>query len=320
MSTQAKSKNLVTAGSAGTKWKNFLKVIKRDKWLYIFVAPALIYLLVFKYIPMLGTVIAFKDYSIGKGIMGSDWVGLDNFIRLFSTPNFYTILRNTIGLSLLNIIFGFPAPIILSILINEVYHKTYKKTIQTILYIPHFVSWVILGGIVIQLTSMDGLISVGLSKLFGMEPVSFISKPIPWIIIYVASGVWQSVGWNTVIYLAAITNVDGQLYEAAKIDGANKFQQIMHVTMPCISGTVVTLLILRMGSVLTVGFEQIYMLQNSAVFDVADVISTYEYRVGLMDRQYSLTTALGLFRGLVGFILVMTTNIIAKKLGEDGIW
>ncbi|MDY5626731.1 MAG: ABC transporter permease subunit [Clostridia bacterium] len=296
------------------------KCIRRDIWLYVFLAPAIIYLIIFKYAPMLGMVIGFKDYSIGKGILGSEWVGFDNFIRLFKTPNFFTILRNTIGLNVLNLVFGFPAPIILSILINEVNCKAYKRTVQTILYVPHFVSWVILGGIIIQLTSINGPISVGLSKLFGMAPKSFISDPASWIVIYIISGIWQSVGWGTIIYLAAITNVDSQLYEAARIDGANKFQQIINVTLPCISSTVVTMLILRMGSMLSVGFEQIYMLQNSAVFDVSDVISTYEYRVGLEQRQYSLTTALGFFKGVVGLILVFGTNTIAKKLGEGGLW
>lgn len=223
-------------------------------------------------------------------------------------------------LSLLNIIFGFPAPIILSLLINEVRHKWYKRGIQTIMYIPHFVSWVILGGIVIQLFSMEGPISMMMHNMFGIEPTSYISHTGSWIAIYVASGIWKEVGWNTVIYLAAISSVDAELYEAAKIDGANKFRQMIHVTIPCIASTIVTLLILRMGSILAVGFEQIYMLQNPAVNDVADVISTYEYRVGLEQRQYSLTTALGLFKGVVGLILVLGTNYIAKKLGEDGIW
>ena len=300
--------------------ESVIKSVRRDIWLYVFLAPALIYLLVFKYAPMLGMVIGFKDYSIGKGILGSKWVGFDNFVRLFKTPNFFTILRNTIGLNILSLVFGFPAPIILSILINEVNCKAYKKTVQTILYIPHFVSWVILGGIVIQLTSMNGPISIILSKLFGMAPKSFITDPVSWVIIYISSGIWQGVGWGTIIYLAAITNVDAQLYEAAKIDGANKFQQIINVTIPCISGTIVTMLILRMGSMLSVGFEQIYMLQNSAVFDVSDVISTYEYRVGLEQRQYSITTALSFFKGVVGLILVFGTNSIAKKLGEGGLW
>ena len=299
---------------------DILKALRRDFWLYVFLAPAVIYLIIFKYLPMLGMVIGFKDYSIGRGIWGSEWVGFDNFIRLFKTPNFFTILRNTIGLNILNLVFGFPAPIILSLLINEVHHKFYKRTVQTVLYVPHFVSWVILGGIVIQITSMNGPISVAMQRLFGTQPISFISDPVSWVVIYVISGIWQSAGWGTIIYLAAITGVDAQLYEAARIDGANKFQQTIYVTIPCIMGTIVTLLILRMGSMLSVGFEQIYMLQNSAVFDVSDVISTYEYRVGLEQRQYSLTTALGFFKGVVGLILVFGTNSIAKKLGEGGLW
>ena len=299
---------------------DILKALRRDFWLYVFLAPAVIYLIIFKYLPMLGMVIGFKDYSIGRGIWGSEWVGFDNFIRLFKTPNFFTILRNTIGLNILNLVFGFPAPIILSLLINEVHHKFYKRTVQTVLYVPHFVSWVILGGIVIQITSMNGPIRVTMQRLFGTEPISFISDPVSWVVIYVISGIWQSAGWGTIIYLAAITGVDAQLYEAARIDGANKFQQTIYVTIPCIMGTIVTLLILRMGSMLSVGFEQIYMLQNSAVFDVSDVISTYEYRVGLEQRQYSLTAALGFFKGVVGLILVFGTNSIAKKLGEGGLW
>ena len=299
---------------------DILKALRRDFWLYVFLAPAVIYLIIFKYLPMLGMVIGFKDYSIGRGIWGSEWVGFDNFIRLFKTPNFFTILRNTIGLNILNLVFGFPAPIILSLLINEVHHKFYKRTVQTVLYVPHFVSWVILGGIVIQITSMNGPISVAMQRLFGTEPISFISDPVSWVVIYVISGIWQSAGWGTIIYLAAITGVDAQLYEAARIDGANKFQQTIYVTIPCIMGTIVTLIILRMGSMLSVGFEQIYMFQNSAVFDVSDVISTYEYRVGLEQRQYSLTTALGFFKGVVGLILVFGTNSIAKKLGEGGLW
>ena len=318
MRNKHRTKKEPTVRALGSE--SVMKCIRRDIWLYVFLAPALIYLLIFKYAPMLGMVIGFKYYSIGKGILGSEWVGFDNFVRLFKTPNFFTILRNTIGLNILSLVFGFPAPIILSILINEVNCKSYKKTVQTILYIPHFVSWVILGGIIIQLTSMNGPISIILSNLFGMAPKSFITDPFSWVVIYIASGIWQGVGWGTIIYLAAITNVDAQLYEAAKIDGANKFQQIINVTIPCISGTIVTMLILRMGSMLSVGFEQIYMLQNSAVFDVSDVISTYEYRVGLEQRQYSITTALSFFKGVVGLILVFGTNSIAKKLGEGGLW
>ena len=297
------------------------KNIYRDRWLYIMFLPVFIYFIVFKYVPMLGTVIAFKDYKIAKGILASDWVGLYHFKRLFSSPNFYIILRNTLMLNLLNLIFGFPAPIILSILINEVLHNTYKRTVQTVLYVPHFISWVILGGMIIQLFAIDGPINGMLSSLIpGYKNISFMGNNNLWIVVYVISGIWQSAGWGTVIYLAAITNVDQQLYEAAKIDGANKFQQIINVTLPCIAGTIAVLLIMRVGSILTVGFEQIYMLQNKGVLEVSDVISTYEYRVGLQDRQYSYTTALGLFKGIIGLLLVLGTNKITTMLGEEGIW
>ena len=295
--------------------------IYRDRALYIMFLPVFIYFVLFKYIPMLGTVIAFKDYKIAYGILGSQWVGLRHFMRLFSSPNFYTILKNTLVLNLLNLIVGFPAPIILSILINEVYHNLYKRTVQTVLYVPHFISWVILGGIVIQLFALEGPVNVVLGKLVpGYSSISFLGQPVSWVVVYVLSGVWQSAGWGTVLYLAAITNVDEQLYEAARLDGAGKFQQVVNVTLPCISGTIVVLLIMRMGQMLNVGFEQIYMLQNKGVLNVSDVISTYEYRVGLEDRQYSYTTALGLFKGLIGFVLVFVTNKIATGLGEEGLW
>ena len=297
------------------------KKIYKDRVLYVMFLPVFIYFVVFKYIPMLGTVIAFKDYKIAYGILGSEWVGFRHFARLFSSPNFYTILKNTLILNLLNLIVGFPAPIILSILINEVYHKLYKRAVQTVLYVPHFISWVILGGIVIQLFALDGPVNAIFGKLIpGYSAISFLGQPVSWVVVYVLSGVWQSAGWGTVLYLAAITNVDEQLYEAARLDGAGKFQQVINVTLPCISGTIVVLLIMRMGQMLNVGFEQIYMLQNKGVLDVSDVISTYEYRVGLEDRQYSYTTALGLFKGLIGFVLVFITNKIATGLGEEGLW
>lgn len=302
-------------------YKKLGRNIYRDRWLYAMFLPVLVYFIIFKYVPMLGTVIAFKDYKIGKGIIGSEWVGLYHFKRLFSSPNFYTILRNTLMLNLLNLVFGFPAPIILSVLINEVLHKTYKRTVQTVLYVPHFISWVILGGMIIQIFALDGPVNNILATIIpNYKNISFMGTNKHWIAVYVLSGIWQSAGWGTVIYLAAITNVDQQLYEAARIDGANKFQQIFNVTLPCIAGTIAVMLIMRVGSILTVGFEQIYMLQNKGVLEVSDVISTYEYRVGLQDRQYSYTTALGLFKGIIGLILVMGTNKITTMLGEEGIW
>ena len=304
-----------------TNFEYMKKSIWRDRWLYVMFSAVFLYFVIFKYIPMLGTVIAFKDYNIGKGIFESEWVGLHHFKRLFTSPNFYKILRNTLRLNLLNLFFGFPVPIILAVLINEVNNIAYKRTVQTVLYIPHFISWVVLGGMIIQLFSIDGPINMFLEKIIPYYTAkSFMGENSSWVVIYVLSGIWQSAGWGTIIYLAAITNVDAQLYEAAKIDGANKFQQILHITLPCIAGTIAVLLIMKVGTMLTVGFEHIYVLQNKGVLEVSDVISTYEYRVGLEGRQYSYTTALGLFKGVIGLVLVMGTNYLTEKLGEEGIW
>ena len=294
----------------------------RDKYLYIMLLLPLLYLIIFKYLPMLGLQIAFKDYKIHDGMWGSTWVGMKHFARLFRSPDFYSTLSNTIVLSFMNILFGFPMPIVLAILLNEVMCMPFKRVTQSLLYMPHFISWIVLGGIITSLLSPSSGVINAFIKSLGNEPIYFMGDTGWWRVVYVLSGIWKEAGWGTIIYLAAITGINGELYEAARIDGANKFRQIWHITLPGIRPTIGILLIMRMGQVLQIGFEQIYSLQNDMVLSVSDVISTYEYRIGLLSMQYSYTTALGLFKGVVGLIFVVSTNYIVNKLsdGESGLW
>ncbi|MCU6711853.1 ABC transporter permease subunit [Paenibacillus sp. J5C_2022] len=298
-------------------WKH----IRRDRYLYLFLLPVIAYYLIFKYLPLSGEIIAFKDYKINKGFLGSEWVGLKYYKELFASSEFYLVLKNTLLLNLYGLVFGFPAPIALALLLNEVRHNLYKRTIQSILYIPHFISWVILSGMVIAVLSPStGIVNFLLNRVFGIEPTYFMISPFWWPIVYVLSGIWQGAGWGTILYLAAMSNIDPQLYEAARIDGARKLRQIWHITLPGIRSIIALLLILNVGHFLSIGFEHVYAMQNDLVLDVAEVISTYVYKQGILSMNYSYTTALGLFQSLVGFILVMTVNKIVKALGEQGIW
>jgi putative aldouronate transport system permease protein len=294
--------------------------MRRDRWLYIFLLLPLAFYIVFKYIPMYGAVIAFKDFKIGLGIGGSKWVGLQQFSRLFRTPDFFKILKNTLLLNVYALVFGFPVPILLAILLNEVRSPLFKRLNQSILYLPHFISWVVLAGIFIQMLSPStGVVNLIL-KALGFTPVYFMASKFWWPVMFVVSGIWQGAGWGSIIYLAAVSAIDPELYEAARIDGAGKFGQIWHITLPGIKATIAIMLILRMGSMMDVGFEHIYNLQNSAVYDVADVISTYVYRVGIMGAQYSYTTAIGLFQSVISLVLVVTTNKITRMMGENSLW
>lgn len=302
------------------RWKRLWKDIKAAKYLYMLIIPIMIYILIFRYGPMYGVVIAFKDYRIGDGIWGSVWVGLKHFKRLFNSYDFYQILRNSLLLNVYSVVFQFPVPIILALMLNEAKNRYFKRTVQSILYLPHFLSWVILGGIVIQMVSPSTGIVNTIIKAFGGEPIYFMSSKIWWLIIYIVSGIWKEAGWGTIIYLAAISNVDAQLYEAAYIDGANKWDQTWHITLPAIKPTIVILLIMRMGSMISVGFDQIYILSNDYVREVSEVFATYTYRMGIQNVQYSYTSAIGLFQSVVNFIMLVGTNFLAHKMGEQGIW
>jgi putative aldouronate transport system permease protein len=269
---------------------------------------------------MYGATIAFKDYRIGLGFWGSKWTGFRNFERLFNSSGFYTIFRNTLLLNLYSLLFGFPVPIIIALLLNEIQSTFYKRAIQNILYLPHFISWVVLGGIFVQILSPStGVVNLIL-KALGITPVYFMISNFWWPIMFVVSGIWQSAGWGSIIYLAAISGIDPQLYEAARIDGAGKLSQVWHITLPGIKSTIAIMLILRLGGMMDIGFEHIYNMMNSAVYSVADVISTYVYRTGILGNQYSYTTAIGLFQSVISLLLVVTANTITRKIGENSLW
>lgn len=282
--------------------------------------PVLAFFLLFSYLPMLGQVVAFKNYVISDGIFGSEWVGLDNFRRLFESDDFPKALSNTIVLSLLRLVFGFFMPIIIALLLNELRIDIYKKGVQTLLYLPHFFSWVILGGIFLIIFSGSGPIN-SLVKLVIDKPIPFLSDDVWFVFILITTGIWQGMGWGSIIYLAALTGISPQLYEAATIDGANRWRQTLSITIPCLIPTMITLFILSMGGILTAGFDQIYNLYNPLVYDVSDIIDTYVLR-RMLDLDMSLATAAGMFKSVVGLIMVMLTNAIAKKLtnGEQGIY
>lgn len=295
--------------------------LKRDRHLYLMLLPVIVFYLLFKYAPMAGEIIAFKDYRLGDGIFGSKWVGFKHFQSLFASLDFWRVLRNTLVLNVYSLVFGFPVPIILALLLNEVRKEGFKKTVQNLLYLPHFISWVVLGGIFIAILSPStGVVNAVLEHVFGVEPIYFMASSAWWPVAYTLSGIWREAGWGTILYLAAMASIDPQLYEAAKIDGANKLRQIWHITLPGIRSTVAILLVLRMGNMMDVGLEQTLILQNQSVLDVADVISTYVYRVGLQNMNYSYTTALGLFQSAVGLILVIGVNRITRLFGERGLW
>lgn len=277
-------------------------------------------LFIFKYVPMFGTIMAFQDFKFSTGFFESKWVGLEHFKRLFTGNNFLIILRNTLLLNAGSVIFGFPIPIILAIFLNEVKSKGFKKISQSIMYLPHFMSWVVLGGILIDMLSPSTGVINTIIKFFGGNPIYFMGKKEWWPAMFIISGIWQGAGWGTIVYLAAITGIDPELYEAARIDGAGKLKQIWYITLPCLKSTIVVMLILRMGSMMDIGFEQVYVLMNPAVRDVAEVISTYVYRVGIEGAQYSYTTAIGLFQSVISCILVFTTNKIARKINGEGLW
>lgn len=284
---------------------------------YVMMLPGVIYLVMFKYIPMLGSVIAFKNYSAYTGIWGSPWCGLDNFKKLFSYPDFYKILRNTIVLGILRTVLTFPIPVILSLMLNELRNQRVKKGIQTIICIPYFLSWVVVGGLVFDICGVGGLFN-NIRSFFGMDTLLVMQKESWFRPIYVLSTIWKESGWGTVVYLAAISSIDPSLYESASIDGASRFQKIRYITFPLLVPTVLTLLLLNIGNFLTLGFDQVYNLYTPMTYSVADIFDTYVFRVGIQQAQYSFATVVGLFQSVVGFIMVITFNKIANKVSEDG--
>ncbi|XNQ64810.1 sugar ABC transporter permease [Alkalihalobacillus sp. 1P02AB] len=282
--------------------------------------PGILFFLIFRYVPMWGVVIAFQDYSVFAGISGSEWVGWKHFERMFQTEEFYRIFSNTLLISLYKLFWGFPAPIIVALMLNELRNMLYKRTIQTVIYMPHFLSWVIVGGIMINILEPSTGIVNHFIQFFGFDPIYFIADDSWFRTVLVTSDLWKSVGWGTILYLAALAGINPQLYEAARVDGANKWQQTWHITLPCLLPTIVILFILQMGNILEVGFEQVFILLNPLVYNVGDVFETYVYRVGVTQGQFSYTTAVGLFKSVIALILVVSANKMAKKLGQNGLW
>ena len=292
---------------------------KLNKYKYLMIIPVLVYLALFAYKPMYGLVIAFKNYKPTRGIERSAWVGFLWFETFFRDIYFWRLLRNTFTLSALTIVFGFPAPILLALMINEVQNTRFKRTVQTITYMPYFISLVVTCSIIKIYCQQNGLFSQ-IAEVFGGQRQNYMINPRAFRPIYVISGIWQNVGWNSIIYLAALSGIDLEQYEAARIDGANRFQQIMHITVPGILPTIMVLFGLRMGSILNVGYEKVILLYTSNTYEVADVFSTYTYRMGLENQQYSLSTAVGLFNTLVNIVFLLLTNWLSRKTTESGLF
>lgn len=295
--------------------------IKAHPWLYIMLLPGLIYLLVFNYLPMYGVVIAFKDFNFVKGIFGSQWIGLKNFKELFASEQFLRVFRNSIEFSLLRLLWSFPMPILLALFLNEVRHAKYKKAIQTVVYIPHFISWVVVASLVINLLEPTGNGAVNaLLGIFGVAPANYLTSSSHFRSIIIIAEIWKGAGWGTIVYLSALSQVDPEIYDAAYIDGANRWQIMRRITFPSITSTVAVMLILRLGGLMNNGFEQIYLLYSPLVYEVADVFETYTYRIGIQGGRYSYSTAVGLFQSVVGFILIMGSNYVSRKLGDSSLF
>lgn len=299
--------------------KGWLQTVRTDWLLYLFLCPGLLYFIIFKYLPMYGVIIAFQDYSPFKGISESDFVGFKHFIRFFEDAEFSTVFRNTLLISLYKLIFGFPVPILLALMLNEVRKAWFKTAAQTLFYIPHFFSWVIFGGIVIQVLSSKGMIN-SLISWFGGDTVLFMTHKEYFRAILVISDIVKESGWSSIIYLAAIAGVNPSLYEAARMDGAKKWHEVWHITLPGIQTTIIILFILQLGNILELGVQQVFMLYNPLVYEVGDIIDTYVYRVGLTEQKYSFATAVGLFQSTVGLILIYLANGLARRLGRGGLW
>ncbi|WP_308167028.1 ABC transporter permease subunit [Acetivibrio sp. MSJd-27] len=300
-------------------WSKIKKDYSKNYIVVYMMIIVVAYYVVFHYLPMYGVTMAFQDFNVSKGIFGSQWVGLKHFKEFFSSIYAWRTIRNTLLLSFYQLLFGFPFPIILALLLNEVRVKWFKKTVQSITYLPHFISVVVVCGMVVEFTSQSGLIN-DIIAMFGGERVSFLLKPEWFRPIYVTTSLWQSVGWDSIIYLAALAGVDPALYEAAYTDGANRFRQFWHVTLPSIAPTIIVLFILNIGKFMSQGAEKVILLYNENVYETADVISSFVYRRGLINADYSFSTAVGLFNSVINLILVVTANTLSRKFSESSLW
>jgi putative aldouronate transport system permease protein len=301
-------------------YKQLLLDLKREKLLYVMLIPGIMFFILFKYLPMLGVVIAFQDYQPFAGIIKSQWVGMKHFERFFTDPSFWMLFKNTFLMAVYNLIFFFPLPLILALMLNEVRVQVFKRVVQTVIYVPHFISWVVVASLsYTMLTTEGGIINEALASL-GANKINFLLSNDWFRTIITSQVIWKETGWGTIIFLAALAGIDTQLYEAAKMDGANRWDQLWHVTIPAIRTTIIILLILRLGSFLDTGFEQIFLMLNSGNRDVGEVFDTYVYTSGLVNGQFSYSTAVGLFKSVVSLILVISANTLSKKMGEEGVY
>lgn len=298
-----------------------LRTIIKDRSFYFILLPGLAYFLLFHYVPMYGIQIAFKDFSFKAGITGSPWIGLENFRNLFAHPDFVVALKNTITISLFKILLGFPAPILLALMINALWNTRVSKVIQSITYLPHFLSWVVIAGILTTMLSPSSGVVNHLLGYFGIGPINFMGDVSYFQGVIVLSDIWKEVGWGSIVYLAALSNVDLQLYEAATVDGAGKFRQMISITLPSIAPTIITMFILRIGGILNAGMEQIYAMYSPPVYPVSDILDTLALRIGIENMRYGMSTAISFFKSGIGFVMILITNKLVKRIDEDsGIW
>jgi putative aldouronate transport system permease protein len=302
------------------KQKPFLRKLDQSKYLLLLFLPTLIFYILFKYLPIFGIVISFKDYNLFKGILDSPWVGFKYYRMFFHSPDFFELIRNTFLLGLYKLIFGFPAPIILALILNEVRQSFFKKFVQTVSYLPHFISNVVVASMVLMFLSPSSGVVNQLIGALGMDPINFMSRPEFFRAIYVISEIWQHAGWETIIYLAALTAIDPLLYEAAEIDGASRWKQLFHVTLPGITPAIVILFILNIGNVLDIGFEKVFLLYNPAIYQTSDILSTFVYRTGLGQGNFSYAAAIDLFTGIISLLFIYSANYISRKVGETSLW
>jgi putative aldouronate transport system permease protein len=296
---------------------------KTYRWFYALLIPGIVYVIIFKYLPMIGLVMAFKDISIAEGMKGiftAPFVGFKHYSRFFQSPNAVRLLRNTLWISFLNILFGFPLPIALAVMVSELKAKRFQKLAQTVSYLPHFISWVVASSLFVNLFTTSGGALATIMKSLGQTPVMILGNPKYFVQLIVSTNIWKEIGWNTIIYIAAITSVDSTLYEAAEIDGASRFQRIKYITLPSIAFIIAMTFILQCGYILDAGFEQIVLMYSEAVYEVGDIIDTYVYRVGLKQMEYSYATAVGLFKSVVSLAVVMAVNKVVKWMGFEGVW
>lgn len=302
-----------------TAWERFCKDVIRDKWLYLLLLPGLVFLIIFRYIPIFGNVIAFMDYNPYDASQNV-WVGLKHFQDLLTRPQFLQVFGNTLYISILKMVCGFPIPIILALMMNEMKNLKFKKVAQTLLYLPNFISWVVLAGLIMNMLDPDtGLVTSIINSITG-EQVQVLTDTRYFVPMLIITDIYKGAGWGTIIYFAALSGIDPQLYEAAEIDGARKWKQLLHITLPSITPTIVVMLILSCNNIVNAGFDQIFMLYSALVYSVADIIDTYVYRIGIKNADYSFSTAAGLFKSVIALVMILIVNTVAKKTGNEGIW